>query len=433
MLKVFTTLTREQAIFILIWSAAILAIGITAGLRIINLETKNLTDAINTHKERIDPTKTEGGKTAAETNPPPGIQNDPQEVKIGIYVDRIAALSMKDSSWTVDFYIWFKWTNDAWNADEGTNDDLKPGEAFQVVGGQIQKKDLVEERTLESGEHYAMYRVIASITKKFNTSRFPRDDHLLTIHIEDTKRPFYQLRYVPDTVNSDVSSRVDVPGYETYDKYNAAFETEQYKIDDKKAVVKLHSYKTTRGDSDLPDGYKDTYSQFIYGIWIHRPNWGLHIKMFLTLFAAVLIPMFGFFTNPTHRLGVVVGSFFASVASTYISTAAVPDAGIATLADVISGIGIVTIAIIMIQTIIAQYFFEKTKEEDHVFEEKDEELRAKQKQAYLAEKQSQANFTDAYDFATFFVLFGLYVWLNIAIPIAATITPAIFNSTIPIP
>jgi len=416
MLKVFTKLTRGQAIFILIWSVVILAIGITAGLRIINTETKNLTDAIKTHKSRIDPNLTEGGKTAAETQPPPGINNNPQDVKIGIYVDRIATLSMKDSSWTVDFYIWFRWTNDAWNNDTGAKDDLKPGKAFQVVGGEIKKMDLVEERDLINGEHYAMYRVIATITKAFNTSRFPRDDHLLTIHIEDTKRPFYQLRYVPDTENSDVSSRVSVPGYQIYDKTT---------------VVKLHSYKTTRGDTDLPEGYKDTYSQFIYGIWIKRPSWGLHIKMFLTLFAAVLIPMFGFFTNPNHRLGVVVGAFFASVASTYITSAAVPDAGIATLADVISGIGIVTIAIIMIQTIIAQYFFEKTKEENYVFEEQDEKLKAEQKQAYLAEKRNQANFTDAYDFATFIILFGLYVWLNIAIPVAATITPEILAAVKP--
>jgi len=442
MLKVFSKLTREQVTFILIWSIAILAIGITAGLRIIKTETDNLTGAIKTHKERIDPTKTEGGKTAAETNPPPGVLNDPQEVKIGIYVDRIAALSMKDSSWTVDFYIWFTWTNDKWNAKDGTGDDLRPGEAFQVVGGQIQTKELVEEKDLKSGEHYAMYRVIATITKAFNTSRFPRDDHLLTIHIEDTKRPFYELRYVADTMNSSVSSRVNVTGYESYNKayddcvkkydnQNNLCVEKYYNIDDKKAVVKLHSYKTTRGDADLPKDYMDTYSQFIYGIWIKRPSWGLHIKMFLTLFAAVLIPMFGFFTNPNHRLGVVVGSFFASVASTYITSAVVPDAGIATLADVISGIGIVTIAIIMIQTIIAQYFFEKTKEEDYVFEENDEVLKAKQKQAYLAEKHNQANFTDAYDFATFIVLFGLYVWLNIAIPVAATITPAIFSTTTP--
>ncbi len=395
-LKVFTRLSKGQAIFILLWCVVILVLGITAGTSIIKRERGNLEKSIRDHKARIDPNLTEDGKTQPETNPPAGHENDrPEKVKIGVYVDRIVALSMKDSSWTVDFYIWFKWTND----------DLKPGEAFQVVGGEIQKSSLEDEKVI-NGEHYAMYRVIAKITKAFNTSRFPRDDHLLTIHIEDAHHPFYQVEYIADTENSTYSSRVAIPGYTIYDQ---------------STVVKLHSYKTNRGDPALPAGYKDTYSQFIYGLWIKRPTWGLHIKMFLTLFAAVLIPMFGFFTNPNHRLGVVVGSFFASVASTYISSAVVPDAGIATLADVISGIGIVTIAIVMIQTIIAQYFFEKPKEVNY----------PDNKQAYLAEKQRQENFTDAYDYATFVVLLGLYIWLNIAIPAAASITPEILAAVKP--
>ncbi len=379
MFNVFIYLARGQKIFLLIWSMVILSIGITTGNQIIRMERSTLEKSIRDHKARIDPKLTEDGKTQPESKPPAGHEDEtPADVKVGIYVDRIAALSMKESYWTVEFYIWFTWKNDDWN----------PGETFQVVGGEISKSTLIEEKPV-NGEHYALYRVIAKITKSFNTTRFPRDDHLLTIHIEDTQRPFYQLRYVADEVNSSISSRVSVPGYKIYDQT---------------AVVKQHPYKTTRGDPDLPEGYKDTYSQFIYGIWIERPGWGLHIKMFLTLFAAVLIPSIGFFTNPTHRLQVVVGSFFASVASVYISSTVVPDPGIVTLADIINGIGVLTIAVIMFQTVVSQYFYERQKLED---------------------------FSDAFDYATLVVLIGLFIWLNISIPSAATLTPELLAAIAP--
>ena len=234
MFKAFNYFTRGQKSFLLIWSLVILVIGVSAGNQIVNMERENLEESIKTHKARIDPNLTEEGKTQPESEPPAGHENDvPVDVKIGMYVDRIAALSMKESYWTVEFYIWFTWKDDT----------LKPGETFQVVGGEISKSTLIKQKKSANGEHYAIYRVIAKITKSFNTTRFPRDDHLLTIHIEDTQRPFYQLRYSADETNSDVSSRVSVPGYTIYHN---------------NAVVKLHPYKTTRGNPELPEGYKDT-------------------------------------------------------------------------------------------------------------------------------------------------------------------------------
>jgi len=381
MFSAFSNLNRGQILFLLIWPFVILTISISAGNSIIHMERGVLEKSIRDHKARVDPNLTEDGKTQPESKPPAEHEGEiPADVIVGVYVDRISALSMKESYWTVDFYIWFTWKDD----------NLNPGETFQVVGGEIVKPTptLIEKKDV-NGEHYALYRVIAKITKTFNTTRFPRDDHLLTIHIEDNERPFYQLHYIADEANSNYSSRVNVPGYKVYQQT---------------AVVKPHSYKTNRGDPELPEGYKATYSQFIYGIWIERPGWGLHIKMFLTLFAAVLIPAIGFFTNPTHRLQVVVGSFFASVASTYISSTVVPDPGIVTLADIINGIGVLTIALILFQTIISQYFYEKQKRED---------------------------FSDAFDYVTFVVLIGLFIWLNIAIPTAATLTPQLFASISP--
>jgi len=372
MLKVFTIITPGQKKFLLIWALVLLALEIGIGMWLIHMEQTNLQASIKDHSDRMSPTTVEKGKTIPETSPPAGHEQDkPEEVTVGIYVDRIPALSIKDSSWTADFYVWFKWKND----------NLHPGDTFQIVNGEFKGKPvkLDEKTNAATGEHYALYRTTAVITKVFNTSRFPRDDHMLTISIEDTGLQSYQLHYVADGTNSNISSRVGVPGYQVYKAGS---------------VVKPHSYKTTRGDFALPADYKATYSQFNYGIYIQRPSWGLHFRMFLTLFAAVLIPMIGFFTTPTHRLNVAVGGFFAAVATTYVTSTIVPDTGIATMADMIDGIGIVIIAITILQTIISQHIFEKQKQED---------------------------FSDAFDYVTFVLLFCVFVWLNIAIPLAASL------------
>jgi len=375
MLKAFTLITNRQRMYLVAWALVLLVLGVSAGTAFIRLEQKNFQASQKSYSDTMSSAKTEQGNTQPELTPPPGHEQDvPKEVTVGMYLDRIPALSIKDSSWIADFYIWFKWKDDSITAHANT---IFP---FQVVNGEfVNKPVLLEQKVSQNGEHYALYRASARITKAFDTKRFPRDDHLLDIAIEDTGLQSYQLKFIADQANSNISSRVVVSGYQVY------------KAD---SIVKPHSYKTTRGDFDLPADYKATYSQFNYSIWIQRPTWGLHFRMFLTLFAAVLIPMIGFFTTPTHRLALVIGAFFAAVATTYVTSTIVPDTGIATMADVIDGIGIVTISIIIFQTVISQYFYEKQKDE---------------------------TFSDAFDYVTFVLLIGMFIWMNIAIPLAASL------------
>src|SRR5947209_676129 len=51
-------------------------------------------------------------------------------VYVGVYVKQIHGISLKDSMTTVDFHIWFRWTDDG----------LKPLETFDLVNGRIESK-----------------------------------------------------------------------------------------------------------------------------------------------------------------------------------------------------------------------------------------------------------------------------------------------------
>lgn len=354
---------QVNKIVLITWTILLLSISGYFGYVNINTGLQNKLAAIARHEARIDPNKTESGKTEPELTPPPGHENDiPSDVKIGIYVDRIVSLSIRDTSWTVDFYIWFRWSDPRFD----------PGETFQAVDGEIISRKLLERKETGS-EFYSLYRAKAVFTKFFDPSRFPVDDHLLTINIEDSKWQSYQLRYVVDEENCQVSSRVKVPGY---------------KIDDAKFVVKPHSYQSSRGDPDLPTGFKATYSQFICGLWIKRPDFEYYIKMFLPLFAAVTISLLGFLRKLNDRTNLQVGAFFASTAAVYVISRLLPDSNISTLTDRVINLGILTVAL---------------------------GIGASTLSAYFANRGEEAT-SQWIDRITFFILLPAYIIINILIP-----------------
>lgn len=325
--------------FLIAWSAALILLGGGAGVAAVARVYRHKQHTVALHRTRMDPVATEAGKTQADTTAVPRAK-EAVKVRVGLYVDRIVELSIKDSTWTVDFYLWFNWTGDG----------LTPGETFQVVNGQIESKEKLDEIT-NGAEHYSLYRVVAKITKMFDAARFPTDDHLLTIHIEDKARQFQDLLLVPDTENSNISSRVNVPGYE---------------VSGTAMVSKPHSYKTTRGDPRLPAGFKATYSQFVFGIAIRRPDFGFFIKLFVALFIAVAIAMLAFFIKPTDvdpRFGLGVGGLFAAIANSYVTSSLVPDTGVLTLADMVNQVAIVTILLTLLESTISLYILERLGDE----------------------------------------------------------------------
>lgn len=253
------------------------------------------------------------------------------KVSVGIYLERIAELSTKNTSWTVDFYIWFRWQDST----------LNPGSTFQVVDGEILTCDMIDTFTLNN-DRYAQYRVVAQITKFFDVKRYPRDNHLLTISIEDKKHSIDILRYIPDTVDSFISSRVIIPGYT---------------IGNPVLKTKTHSYKTNFGITNTASKTNTKYHQAIFSVEISRPDWGLFFKMFQALFASVGIALLVFLMDPAGegRIGLGIGAFFAAVASSCFSTSELPGIGVLTMNDMINIFGMITILLSVLSSIISMH------------------------------------------------------------------------------
>ena len=308
-------------------------------------------EAISSHAERMDPAAPESGLTEADIPAPAGAV----PVHAGIYVDRIVALSLPEVSWTVDFYLWFRWEGAA---------DLDPGASFQVIDGWIDSKELADSYSSDSpessaensagGTHYQIYRVVATITKSFNVTRFPMDDHLLTINIESTAHKRDALVFVPDTASAGISSRVKVPGYAVGRTDAAAL------------IEKPHAYKTTRVDPRLPAGTRSVHSQLRCGIHLIREGWGYFFKMFEALYISVAIAMTIFFIKPSEfdpRVGLAVGALFAAVANAYVTSTLIPQSGAATLTDIVNGLGALTIFLTICHSTISLYVANLGEEE----------------------------------------------------------------------
>ena len=82
---------------------------------------------------------------------------------------------------------------------------MRPADNFQVVDGWIESKEK-KDGFVQGNAHYELYRMIARITAVFDETRFPRDDHLLTICIEDPSYIRQKMVFEADTANVAVSS-----------------------------------------------------------------------------------------------------------------------------------------------------------------------------------------------------------------------------------
>jgi hypothetical protein len=323
--------------WLIAWAVTVVALMAAAGLAVVPPVYASRKAEAGRQAAALDPEADEPGVTAANRALP--ADSRPARVLAGVYVDRVIELSVRDVYWRADFYVWFRWRGDV----------PKTCKDFQVVDGTIESQSFEVDETI-AGERYQRFKVVARITKFFDVVRFPYDDHLLTVAVEHPAYTRRELLFKADQENTAVSSRVDVPAF---------------RLRPPVALEKPHSYKTTRGDPRLPPGDKATHSQLRVGIGLVRAGWGLHFKLFQSLWVAVALALLASFVCPTRdpRFGLGVGALFAAVANAYVIASLVPNSGALALADVVNAVGIGTILLTVVQSTISLHLYTIRKQE----------------------------------------------------------------------
>ena len=352
---------------LILWTLFLSGALLWLGWSYVEQLSDNKTDSDTRHAERFTANNLEQGRTAEDWALPAGAR--PVQVHTGMYVDRVVGLDIKNSSWTVETLIWFKWNGDA----------VQPGENLKIVGASMDSKEL-EDSYDEGSFHYQRYRVVATISKIFDITRYPCDDHQLDIIYENNNYKRYEMIFIPDSSESAVNPQVRVPGYN---------------VSHVQIIESPYTYRTACGDPRIKASDRVTVSQFKMGIKLARRDSSFYVKLSVTLFAAVALSLLMFLIDPSQidaRLALGLTGVFAAIGNTYVTSTLLPDIGNFAMIDTMNAFSFVVISIAVFEATMA---------------------------CYVTEKWGDVAFVKLMDYSTAFVLSVSYTVLNIAFYVAA--------------
>jgi hypothetical protein len=235
----------------------------------------------------------------------------PNDVRIGIFVNRVDAISFRDNQFQVDFYLWFRWNNP----------DINPAETFEIINGRIDQMVDSGSHDYEGGRYMAL-RIQATVIKEFDLYRYPLDAHTLTIEIEDAQE-IKDVAYTVDRASSALSEAFFVPGFVPV---SSGF----WVVD--------HDYTTDYGDPDMMGQGASTYSRFIASVDIERPSSTAALKLYIGVFVAALIGFMSLAVPPSvtdARFGLGSAALFAAIATQFVIASNLPDTAVLTIPDTV--------------------------------------------------------------------------------------------------
>jgi hypothetical protein len=216
-------------------------------------------------------------------------QEMPGTVKVGVWINEIEKVDAPDQTFTIDFYIWFKYH------------EIKPDVEF--LRG-TPRMDLIREE-----ENYVEYRVRGAYVASLDFRGFPLDEHLLTVELEDKEHGVSELVFEPDLEESGLDPELTVAGWE---------------VKDFRLEVKEHAY---------PD---ENFSRFVFGVTVYRSKLSALFKNFLPIIIITLISLLSFsisVKNFGQRVSICVMTLMSAVAYHIAALSGLPALGYLTLFD----------------------------------------------------------------------------------------------------
>ena len=270
-----------------------------------------------------------GASGEAGASGPDSVQHRPQEVSVGVFLNRLSKVSHKDGTFDIDAWIWFRWKDGPYD----------PTKSFEVVNGQMQQVSPTELLN-DGGWKYGSVRVQGTIFQNFDVHRYPLDNHRLSIMIEDSTHQATLLRYVVDE-QSALDPQVGLEGWKA-----------------KFAGVKAdtHSYPTTYGFRSLGEE-SSRFSRITFSIDLTRQhNFLSLLKLFWVSVLALMLAIGSCFVRSNDldaRFGLGLGAIFAASANTIAVSEQLPDTPFLTLAEQINMLTVLLIFLVIFVSIIS--------------------------------------------------------------------------------
>jgi hypothetical protein len=257
------------------------------------------------------------------------------EILTGAFINSIYDLNLPEESFKIDMWIWCTYKDT--NLKMNKLIEFPNTKEFSFSNDVLQEKDSYQWLTM---------RATGEVMKNWKSKNFPFDKQILNVSLGfsfDTSTGYI----VADTNNS---------------KIDPDFKLNGWKIDQVKFKSGTKVYTTNFGDPSIAFG-KSTYPEFNIEVFISREDSIMTLtKLILGLIIAFLISCCVFFIKPINtdpRFGLCVGGLFTAVGNKYITDSFVPYSNQMTLIDNLHSLTFVSIFLIIIQSVVSLWIFEK--------------------------------------------------------------------------
>ncbi len=236
----------------------------------------------------------------------------PTTTNIGVYINQVASIDLKNNQYTIDFWVWFR----------GPARTISPVDTFEIIDGRINSKTNIIKKKMPDGQDYSAARVNATVHQHWDLRRYPLDNHKIALVIEDSEIDSSRGVFTVDPGSQGVDPSVAVSGWTIEPKL------ETHVVD--------HRYDSNYGDVSISESAETHFSRYEVLISANRSGFARYFKVVFVLLISVLVSWCAFFIRPkdaSPRVSVSVGALFAGAAGMLAINAQLPDLNYMTLTD----------------------------------------------------------------------------------------------------
>ncbi|RME76068.1 MAG: TAXI family TRAP transporter solute-binding subunit [Planctomycetota bacterium] len=270
----------------------------------------------------------------------------PVRVYTSLYLLAVSNLDIKNGSYTMDFYLWFRWKGRLGEKD----DEL----AFEVINGQIERAELQAVERY-GGWTYLAYRVVANMRGNFPLHRYPFDHQVLAIQIEPPDYGSTELEFVPDDHHLDGSPR-DL----RKEALHPGLTISDWRIEDVRQRAYPFLYPTDFGSPYEATQGRTPYSRYVFELELGRVLVPYVVKSILPLTIIVAMSFVVFFIDPREfevQAGIVITALLSCVAFHISQADALPEVGYLVTADKFFLVSYLVIFFALVEVVLENHFF----------------------------------------------------------------------------
>ncbi|MGV1006800.1 MAG: hypothetical protein ACOYEV_19010 [Candidatus Nanopelagicales bacterium] len=266
------------------------------------------------------------------------------KVIVGAYIKDIQDIDLQSESFTLDFYLWFRWKNPAINP--ASTVETMTSNGFQntttsSTGGVVGKPLYDAPVDLPDGYKYQVLRFQGVFSRKLLLQEYPFDTQTLRVALKDERSDVRKLNYVVDKkpISMNKSLLISIPGFS---------------LGDPTLFILDHAYETDFGDTSAPADVP--YSCIVIEIRATRNMLPYLVKIVLPIFIVILITSL-IYVLPARleeaRAGIGVTAMLTMVALQWTADSSLPSVEYLTMLDLLYLLSMLYILAAMAYTVVA--------------------------------------------------------------------------------